>query len=162
MRISPYRLSLVVILSVSALASAKSPQPPFSITISAEKPEVKAGSEVFIRIQMKNISDHEVDCSMAPTNGWDAAYQYDVRDAQGTLAERKPLVPGHPEIKEDSSIWPCVLKPGGSNSFDSYIGRRNDMTRPGKYMIQVSRFISGTRKEDGVVKSNTITVTVVP
>ena len=77
--------------------------------------------------------------------------------------KRKPLAPGHPEIKEDSSIWPCVLlKPGGSNSFDSYIGRRNDMSRPGKYMIQVSRFISGTRKEDGVVKSNTITVTVVP
>ena len=62
----------------------------------------------------------------------------------------------------DSSIWPCILKPGESNNFDSYIGRRNDMSRPGKYVIQVSRFIVSSHKENGVVKSNAVTVTVLP
>jgi len=157
------RMLLIGATSVSwPSASAQPPQPPFSITISAEKTEVKTGSEVFIKIQMKNTSGHEVDCSMAPTNGWDAAYQYDVRDTHGNLAERKLLAPGHPEIKEDSSIWPCILKPGESNNFDSYIGRRNDMSRPGKYVVQVSRLIVSGHKESGMVKSNTITITVTP
>jgi hypothetical protein len=153
---------LAAILILAAPANAQPPQPPFSITISAETTEVKTGSEVFITIQMKNISDHEVDCTKAFRNGWDDAYHYDVRDSHGNLAERKLLAPGHPEIKEDLSIWPCILKPGESNSFDSYIGRRNDMSRPGKYVIQVSRFIVSGHKESGVVKSNTITITVTP
>jgi hypothetical protein len=153
---------LAAILTMWAPASAQPAQPQFSITISTEKTEVKAGSELFIKVQMKNISDHEVDCSRVPTNGWDGAYQYDVRDTHGNLAERKLLVPGHPEIKGASSIWPCILKPGESTNDDHIISRLYDLSHPGKYAIQVSRLITGGHKEDGVVKSNTITITVTP
>jgi hypothetical protein len=154
-------LFLVTTLVVGVPASAQPPQPPFSITIRAEKPDIKAGTEVFIKVRMKNVSDHEVDCTRVPTNGWDGAYQYDLRDIRGNLAERKLLVPNHPEIKESSSIWPCILKPGESTNDDHIISRLYDMSHPGKYLIQVSRLISGGHKEDGVVKSNTITITVV-
>jgi hypothetical protein len=155
-------LLIATSLVLGASSSDQPSQPPFSITISTERPDIKAGSEVYIKIQMKNNSDHEMDCSKAPTNGWDAAYQYDVRDARGNLAERILPVPGHPEIKDNSSIWPCILKLGESTSIDSIVSRRNDMSRPGKYVIQVSRFIVSGHKESGVVKSNTITITVAP
>jgi hypothetical protein len=153
---------LFATLAVSISALDRSPQLPFSITISAEKPDVKTGSEAYLKVRMKNISDHEVDCTRVPTNGWDGAYQYDVRDSHGNLAERILPVPGHPEIKDTSSIWPCILKPSESTNDDHIISRLYDLSHPGKYVIQVLRLINGGHKEDGVVKSNTITITVTP
>jgi hypothetical protein len=162
----PVRFSILLLGGVLALlgaASAQSSQLPFSIGISAERPVVKAGSDVFIQIQMVNTSNHDVDCTRVPTNASDRAYQYDIRDSRGNLAEKMTLAPKHPEIKETFSIWPCVLKPGESTSKDdNLISKLYDLSRPGKYVVQVSRFISGARKEEGVVKSNTITITVTP
>jgi hypothetical protein len=74
-----------------------------------------------------------------------------------------PLARKHPEIGETSNIWPCVLKPGeATTKDDNLISELYDMTKPGKYVVRVSRFISGSRKEDGVIKSNEITITVTP
>jgi hypothetical protein len=41
------------------------------------------------------------------------------------------------------------------------VSRLHDMSRPGQYVIQVSRYVSDNLK-DGVLKSNIITVTVTP
>jgi hypothetical protein len=102
-----------------------------------------------------------VDCTRVPSNGSDIAYQYDVRDLSGNPAAKVPKE--HPEIGAPFHVWPCVVKPGESTTLDeNLISREYDMTRPGKYAISVSRFIEGDRKEAGVVKSNVITVTVIP
>jgi hypothetical protein len=161
MRIVFGLLWLVSTLAVRDSGSAQSSHPPFSISISVEKPEVKAGSDVYIKIQMTNTSNHAVDCTRAPSNGSDRAYQYDVREVGGVPASK--VARPHPEIGETFHSWPCVLNPGESTTMDdSLISKLYDMSRPAKYLIQVSRFISGDRKENGVVKSNTITLTVTP
>ncbi len=145
----------------SELASAQSPSPPFSITLSAEKPVVKAGSDVFIQIQMTNTSNHSIDCTRVASNGLDKAYEYELRDKSGAAISAIPRK--HPEIGEPFSAWPCVLKPGESTTKDdALISKLFDLSRPGKYVVQVSRLIAGDHKEQGMVKSNSITITVTP
>jgi hypothetical protein len=51
------------------------------------------------------------------------------------------------------------LKPGEAQAGTATITRLYDLSRPGNYTIQVSQPLSDN-PEDGVVKSNTITVTV--
>jgi hypothetical protein len=158
MRLFGGYLSLAVILSSCAPAAAQSA--PFSIRLSAEKPEVKAGARIWVQIQMTNLSNHDVDCTRAPSNGSDRAYRYEVRDAGNPVGA---LVRKHPEIGETSNIWPCILKSGETTTKDdNLVSGLYDMGKPGKYVIRVSRFISGGRKEDGVIKSNEITITVTP
>jgi len=161
MRIVFGLLWLLSTVAVRDPASAQSSQPPFSISITAEKPEIKAGSDVYIKIQMTNTANHAVDCTRAPSNGSDRAYQYEVREIGG--APPSKVARPHPEIGETFHSWPCVLNPGESTTMDdSLISKLYDLSRPGKYSIRASRFISGDRKENGVVKSNTITITVTP
>jgi len=135
---------------------ASSPkQPAFSITIGMEKPSLKAGSDVWIKITLTNTSDHDIDCSSAYVNGVDRRYQYDVRDNTGLSMQKKTE---HPELVP-GSIQLCTLKPGESTTEESRISWLHDLSRPGKYTVQVSRGVSDNEK-DGVVKSNTTAVTV--
>jgi hypothetical protein len=132
---------------------------PFSITISTESAEVKAGSGVHLKIQMTNTSDHDVNCSGSPSNGLDRAYRYDVRDEDGKPAAK--IARKHPEIGESFSFWPCSIKPGQTASAaGGLITVLYDLTRPGRYTIQVSRPISDQDPKSGVVYSNKIIVTV--
>jgi hypothetical protein len=149
-------LLLAGILALWIPASAQNPRPSFSIVITTDNPVVKAGSDVLIKIQMKNISNHDMDCTMAPANGLDRKYRYDIRDAQGRPAVK--VSRSHPEL-ESGSIFPCTLKPGESTpAVDNSISWIYDFTRPGKYLVQVSRDDS----KEGLAKSNKITLTVQP
>lgn len=156
MRILLSLLLLAGMPAVWAPASAQNAHPSFSIVITTDTPVVKAGSDVLIKVQMTNISHHEVDCTIAASSGLDRKYQYDVRDSRGKPAVK--VVRSHPEL-ESGSIWPCTLKPGQSTApNDNNISRLYDFTRPGKYVIQVSRH----DPKEGLAKSSKITLTVEP
>jgi hypothetical protein len=149
---------LLLGISFSAWCQSMTSQPPFSLNLSAAADNVTAGSDVHVKIEMKDVSNHDVDCTGAPSNGLDRAYQYEVRDDRGRLVPK--IVKKHPEIGETFSTWPCRLKPGETaTAAGGLISRLYDMSRPGQYTIQVSRSISDNPK-DGVVKSNKITITV--
>jgi hypothetical protein len=70
-----------------------------------------------------------------------------------SLIPHPEQIPGHFRL--------CNLKPGETITNDSRISWLFDMSRPGKYVIQVSRTIPEDDKSS-VVKSNSITVTVIP
>lgn len=161
MRISTVLLVFVV-CALSTAASPQTTQPPFSLNISADKFTFKAGSDVYINIQMTNTSNHNVDCTMNPTShAVDRAYQYEVHDINGHLIKEK--LREHPEIGGTFQIWPCTLKPGQTtHDRDNLISRIYDLSRPGTYVIQVSRFIAGDDKSKGTVKSNKFAITVTP
>jgi hypothetical protein len=139
---------------------------PFAVIIHAYNPQVKVGDPVGIGIEMKNISDHEIDCAAANSNGTDRNYRYEVLDEHGHPA---------PKIvtKAPSEKTPCILGPG-NNAFYSgtQISDAFDFSRPGKYTIQLSRPIWGddqipgtgrtAQNSQAVVKSNRITITVLP
>jgi hypothetical protein len=147
-------------------------RPPFKLEISAYSDGkfatttggliVKIGAEVGINIFKANTSLHrEEDCVIVenPTTGLDEKYQYDVRDSSGNPVRKRAIDRPEPFITPST---PCTIKPGESQGSDSNtITRLYDLRNPGKYTIQVSQPIS-RKIEDGVVKSNAITVTVEP
>jgi len=139
-------------------ANGQSPNPPFSIAISAAYPSFRAGDKVYINIKLTNTSDHDVDCSAWFTNGTDRRYLYDIRDENGQSTAKHDLNPD----RYPGSVQFCTLSPGeGTADSGHLISWLNDFSRPGKYSVQLSRYI-GVDEKEGVIKSNTITITVLP
>lgn len=150
---------LMIVASVACCQATPATQRPFSLTLSTPTANVESGSVVQIMIAMKNLSDHDVDCTPNETNRLDTAFEYDVRDGDGKPVESWEKK--HPEVGQVfSPRMPRSLKPGETINTGEVISSHYNMTQPGEYTIQVSRRISNDAK-DGVVKSNKITVTVV-
>ena len=132
-------------------ATSTAEEPGLAITITGPG-SVKAGSEVIIRITPTNRSDHRIRFRVEPM---DYRYQVTVYDAQNKMAmetERGRKVKGASgmTVYLGGSFW---LDPGESRKDELAVSDLYDMSRPGKYKVQVSR--KGA-------KSNTITINVVP
>jgi hypothetical protein len=154
------RLALPLICAVTAFVGGsfgQTAKDPFSITISADKPTVVAGSRVYVRIKLTNTSDHVVDCSTAMVGAFDRRYLYDVLDENGKSMIKTDIGPE----RYPGSYQFCNLDPGESTgNGERSISWLYDLTKPGTYTVQVSGFIGNDEKQ-GVIKSNTITITVV-
>jgi hypothetical protein len=143
----------------SSIAQIKSP--PFVITLSADKPAVTAGSDVYLSVRITNTSNHDVNCSAIPSEGIDLAYKYNIRRISGEPVAK--IVSHFP--RSFSVLPPCTLKP---KEFDEskggiIISRLYDMSSPGTYIIQVLRPIANSgNPKYGFVKSNELTITVLP
>jgi hypothetical protein len=156
------RTNLAVLILVAALGANGSPSAPdpFSIHIKVLTTVVKSGEPIYLQIRMTNTSDHDLDCTSAPRDGLDMNYAYEVRDSSGKI-----LPESHRNVPEESNGGngrPRLLKPGATaEAIGGFISNHYDMSGPGQYTIQVSRRVSANPK-DGVVKSNKITITVLP
>jgi hypothetical protein len=169
------RIVLTCLLGAFCMATipiaAQTSKPPFTATIGVENlgsqtgPDsytVKAGSDVFIKVHLTNISKRKLSLGYdkdSRTNV-DFFHQYEIRDGNGDLAEKRKI--DHPEIGSTGHGWPArILKPGESMDITGdFISRLFDLSQLSQYTVQLSRAVSDDPK-DGVVKSNTITVTVI-
>jgi hypothetical protein len=136
-------------------ASPKQSDPSFSITIKAVEPEVKAGAEVYVRVRLTNTSQREImGGSGFHAQGLDTSYEYNCHDAGGKSVAK--------EIAPDGSVHDApILKPGESHEELAPVSRACDLTRPGRYTIQLSRTDPRDPRRT-VVKSNTIAILVAP
>lgn len=127
----------------------------FTLSISTTEDIINVGSEVFVALEVTNTSDRLSFYDPSITK-----LDPQVRDSQGNTA---PLTQAGRDLRR-------IYGAGGSHAFginpgDTMSGGRiivskiYDMTRPGKYTIQVSRVDEESKV---IVKSNIITVTVVP
>jgi hypothetical protein len=154
-----------------AAKATQSANPPFSLTLSAVQPIVKAGSDVWVNVTLKNKSDHKISVYKENTDDQGGfVYQFNVSDDKGALV---------PETKfarrlnchltaDELAKEPCVgLRSGGHIPVDPRgtmedrmnVSRLHDLSQPGKYTIQVERYDDESKT---FVKSNTITVIVTP
>jgi len=137
-------------------AYAQTAKEPFSISISTASPTVSAGSHVYVRVKITNTSDQTVDCTSAYTNGLDQGLRYDVRDED----EKSVMKPDIQPERYPMSLQSCSLEAGESKEHQTLLNWLYDLSKPGQYLIQISR-----RTSDGpnpeYVNSNTITITVV-
>jgi hypothetical protein len=145
----------LVMLGVASIAYSQTTQRPFTITVSTAKPEVKSGDAVYVDVVMTNTSDHDIDCTRNWSNALDRNYLYEVIDEFGQPLPQ--IVRNHPA---PFRLSPCVIKPGETAKSGGLISILYDFSRPGKYTIQVSRGVSPD--PDNLVKSNVITITVLP
>jgi hypothetical protein len=145
---------------VLALTRSNVGTQPFTIRIEAGKPEVKSGSEVWIKVHLINTGDRDLDMSggFSDSTGLDPNYHFDVRDDRGKLIPRR--VYPHPELDTGKPVNRTV-KPQQSFTEDQRVSALYDMRRPGKYIIKVSRRASDNPK-DGRIESNALTITIVP
>ena len=142
-----------------------------SITISAFRDSVKTKSPVYIIVEFKNNSDHDLEFGRVLSG---ADCRIDVRDVQGKLPPETGFGyihnghVAHPEQDltrfslsdlTDNGLWASV-KAGQSTEWVINAARFYDMTQPGKYTIRVEREDPADPKT--ILKSNTVTVTVTP
>ena len=161
------RIGIALLLACSAFWSAgvspqevtptKNQSPPFMLTIQAVPNPVKAGSELVLEISAKNVSDHDVNNSGYFTAAANYVF-YITREGGNTVPEKESLKAIRSGRRMDSLVF-GTLKTGEAATESVILSDYYDFGRPGNYKIQVLR----EREPGGKgVKSNTITVTVVP
>ncbi|MGA3081093.1 MAG: hypothetical protein ABSD44_06890 [Terracidiphilus sp.] len=157
----------LLVLGASGVAFSQTSQQPFTITLSTDKPQVNTGDGVLLNIVMTNTSEHDEDCTSNWSNALDRNYKYDVFDEYGQVPKIEK------EYHGGFRLSPCIIKPGETSSpSGGLISVLYDFSRPGKHTIQVSRGVWGDHNRPGTagtgddnqaeVKSNTITITVLP
>src|SRR5262249_27354151 len=130
-------------------------------------PSVKLGDEIPIKILLKNNTDQSIRLSKVGTEG-DGSFEYTVdveRDDHTVVAKkyveklrRKEV---QPAIPPPGSVLFFTIEPGETDKDSIYISNRYEFDKPGKYLVQIERALPDDLG-GGVIKSNTITVTVTP
>jgi hypothetical protein len=128
----------------------------FSIEIGAANPAVKAGSPISLTVRITNASDREMMVHWSPNGSPDPGYIYLCYNSAGRTFVRDHATMGSMGDQPITS-----LKPGKTHEEVVPISSACDLSQPGEYLIQLSR-IDPDDPNRHVVKSNTITVTVMP
>jgi hypothetical protein len=148
---------ILINLAVYAASSTESSTPPFALTLEAEENPVKAGSEVNVDITLSNSSNRAMHMSYGLTESDDA---FEVRDIQNRIPPetefaRKSKARGY--FSNDHFFY---LQPGESlPKAPLVVSKFYDLSRPGKYKIQVSRAVPNALG-GGTIKSNVVTITI--
>ena len=152
------KLSLIACLTASVgFGQASAPQggaEPFSIVLTPTASNVKAGSDVFVKLKVTNTSQRDVVGQGGfYADGLNTGFQYDCHDTSGkSVAKEINTVVG-------SVGGGPMLHPAESYEETERISQACDFTRAGQYDIQISRKIPGDLQHR-VVKSNIIRITV--
>ena len=147
--------------------STEAQAPPLSLLIETDNPSVKLGDEIPIKIRLKNNTDRSIRLSKVMREG-DGSFEYkvDVERDDPTVVAKKYVEKlrrneVQPAIPPTGSVLFFIIEPGETDKDSIYISNRYEFDKPGKYLVQIERALP----EDlggGVIKSNTITVTVTP
>ena len=144
-------LAFCICVASSALAQK------VTLTLTSETPEIAAGKIILVNVVMKNSSSREIRCDIFKQNELDFNYQYVVLYEDGQpvprIALKWPIL---------SNTYGCFVAPGeATTGSGGIISQHFDFSRPGTYTIQASRsvIVDGATE---TIKSNTITVTVLP
>jgi hypothetical protein len=151
------RILASILVAACALSSARGATTPFTLTLEAEENPIKAGSEVKVGITLRNSSNHAIDVGLGLA---EMDYALGVRDSQNRIPPETEFARKSKGRGYFSNETVFTLQPGETLPKEMLvISKFYDVSRPGKYTIQVSRAVP---KElvGGTVKSNAITITI--
>jgi hypothetical protein len=159
----PNLCRLLLLVTSSALwipGWAQPPQAPVSIKISAQNPTVKAASDIWIKVQITNISDQPVDLSgsINDMTGQDSILSFEVHDVNGKSGLTRKYK--HPELAGHHPVMDRVLGPGKTLTEEQNLTRLYDTSAPGTYVVQVLLRPSQGSKEG--VRSDPLRINVEP
>lgn len=158
-------LAVVVCLAgtESSHAQTASVEPSFSIAITAAKQTVKLGDDIRITVTLTNSSPRQMYLENE-RNDPAQDYMVSVQDENG---KRPMFTKDFSTPRELSSSYFEEIKPGDGLKSEIVLNAIYDISTPGKYTVQLWKairpnlFAGAAPAMQGVVKSNTITVTVV-
>ena len=141
-------------------AAGGNKKPAFTMVISAVQNSVKPGSDVRIKVDIKNTSTQQIRLFRSKYDDG-RPYKIEVSDEEGGAARLTKF--GRKVLKNEGygtidfgGGGHIALAPGATLGDDLLISDLFDLTVPGKYTVQLQRLDeAGT-----AVKSNTITITV--
>ena len=140
-------------VAVTAIPSA---DPGIPITISVPSDTVKSGSELQVKVTVRNMSKQDLKFSYPSDDPLTCMVA--VHNAKGELVSDTPagarLKSAHAEWKAQPASY--TLNPGETQTRQCDVSHLYDMTAPGKYSLEVQQ-VDGRR-----VQSNVVTVTVLP
>jgi hypothetical protein len=169
------KMILPAIMAAAAVAAAaQPPTPTFSMAISAPD-TVKLGAKLSVNLALKNESGQPIYFLRSPAHGEAELYtDLGMRDEKGVPVpegryyralkghpeeQRKAKKPGFdPPIAVGGSRYREVIPPGETWNDSIVVTGLLELTNLGKYTITLSRYDPESKT---VVKSNTVTVTVV-
>jgi hypothetical protein len=144
-----------LLLLVAVVLWQQPTQAPFKIAIDADSPTVVANSEVWIKVNLTNTSNYDLDDSGSYFTGIDLNpnFRFEVRDERGDLVPKR-IYP-HPELRTGYPVNRIIL-PGQTFTQEQRVSALYEIRKPGIYTIQVSRRASDN-PQDGEIKSNVVT-----
>jgi hypothetical protein len=149
-----YRFTVPIVLSLVCASANAADKLPFTLTISGPD-SVTVGDEIKINAVLRNVSNQTAGIT------WGVRHIVLIHDEKGDTPLPKPGL----RLWAGSSGH-LSLAPGQTSS--QYIvvsGERSEyeLTRPGKYVVQLQRPMDDVGYPEGsVVESNKITITIVP
>jgi hypothetical protein len=156
-------------MTLTSYAALTAPEPKqlFSLTIASPKEPIKAGTELRLLVTVTNTSDRTINFITSPGSIPEdgARYEIDVRDAQGSPASPSAnLRTKDNRVSTDyGSRVSRTLRASESFVDKVTVTRFYDLSQPGNYTIWVALPIPPRQNlGEGKIKSNSITVTVVP
>lgn len=170
------RVSRSLIFAAAAAFAAMTPlavgahhqKQPFTLTLETPKQPLKPGQLLLLRVKVTNTSDREVRVPISEGTPFATevrkVYQVHLLDERGRPAPPwvPPPSPKGKTVLRAGSAKGAYLQPGKSLTDQVNLTQLYDLSRPGKYKIWIAEpFYRGPRRRNGLVKSNTITVTVV-
>ena len=156
-------LSLLLLATTSAAVGfAEAQRPFFSLFLKAERTVVAAGSTVQVKCLITNKSGHTV--SVRERSSMED-YRIEVWDAEGLSVSETELGRTLRDVSKGGVIlnrnFVAKVKSGATYEDTIDVSAFYEMQNAGKYRIRVQRELPKELGQ-GVVKSNTISVTVAP
>ena len=151
------RILASILVLVGALIAANGASTPFTLTLEAEQNPIKAGSEVKVDITLRNSSNHPIAVGLGLA---EVDYALGVRDSQNRIPPETDFARKSKGRVYFSNETVFTLQPGETVPKEMLvISKFYDLSRPGRYTIQVSRTVP---KElgGGTVKSDAITISI--
>jgi dipeptidyl aminopeptidase/acylaminoacyl peptidase len=134
----------------------------FAISVSVSQDEVRLGTDIPVKITLKNVSDHQITFGHRPgENNPEFSYDIEVKNAKGQRVEESAYgrETRDPKRREEQSRTVDYVQPGGTTVQTAHISKLVSLSRPGWYTVRVSRKDSMSGE---VVRSNEVKFAVVP
>jgi hypothetical protein len=162
MRVGTLFITAVALFSAAPVALLGQTQPaPFTITITAGRPELPSGAETRVQIVVMNNSSESITVPGVFTGRPEYHYLIDVRNEKGqpaSLTAWGRMVNG--PFGSTGSMGGGAAEPGKPyKDSDLIVNKLYDITMPGKYTVQLT---ADWLQYGSPVKSNVVTIVVTP
>jgi hypothetical protein len=137
-------------------------QASFAIAISVSPDEVRIGSDVPVKIALKNISKRQIVFGHRPgTNNPEFSFEVAVKNAKRQMVEETAYgrEASDTRRRQEETRTTEFVQPGGSAVQTAHLAKLVSLSRPGWYTVRVSRKDSASGE---VVRSNEVKFAVVP
>jgi hypothetical protein len=136
-------------------------EPWFSVTIAGPKANLSVGSDVKLRVLFVNNTDKDIRFPGAGPARSGPVFDIDVRDSGGKPLLETPYglkMHGKDPHPWSGSAFAATARPGDKIEEELILSKEYDISKPGNYTVQVLE----RNPKFAAVKSNSITITVVP